>query len=242
LLRRIGGAVVVAGLAAGLYWILSSTTFAVTRVESGQYRFTTGQELEAALGDLLGRNIWTLSRSEISAHLDPLPWVRDLEVRRRLPATLQVDFREWEPLLQVAASGADRRSGPLVLRQDGSLEPFPPHLPAPGLPVLTGIEPVRAGETGPLRLPADKLAEILELVAAMEDAGLETACPVDFVVARPDGYGIVLQDRQGILLVGREDFAGRLERFVIARDRIEPGLEVDLRFEDRITVRPPAGG
>lgn len=239
-LRRVGLVVGIAILAGALYWLLSSRTFAVTRVESGSYRFTTEDELQLALADLLGRNIWTLSRSEISEKLAPLPWVRDLEVRRRLPATLKVDFREWEPILQVAAAGADQRSGPLVMRPDGSLEPFPAHLPAPGLPVLTGLEPVREGDGGGWRLPPDKVAEILELVAAMEDAGLETVCPVDFVVARPEGYGIVLQDRQGTLLVGREDFLARLERFVVARDRLEPGIEVDLRFENRLTVRSPS--
>ena len=75
----------------------------------------------------------------------------------------------------------------------------------------------------------------------MEDAGLETVCPVDFVVARHEGFAIVLQDGQGTLLVGREDFADRLERYMAARDHLEPGLEVDLRFSDRITVRRNRG-
>ena len=66
---------------------------------------------------------------------------------------------------------------------------------------------------------------------------LETACPVDFLVARDEGYCIVLQEGEGTLLLGREDFAARLERYLVARDHLEKGLEVDLRFGDRVTVR-----
>jgi len=232
-------ALIVAGaiLCGVLYWLLSSRTFAVTRVESGSYRFTSEVELQSALGGLLGRNIWTIDEEEIAGHLAGLPWVRDLEIRRRLPATLRVDFREWEPILEVVPEGGTPGDRALVLREDGRIVPFPDHLPPAGLLVLTGSTPVREGEHDGWVLKPAALADILELVAAMEDAGLETVCPVDFVVARDEGYAIVLQDRQGTLLVGREEFADRLKRYVTARDRIETGVEVDLRFENRITVR-----
>ena len=73
----------------------------------------------------------------------------------------------------------------------------------------------------------------------MEATGLETACPVDFLVARDEGWSIVLQEGEGSLLVGRENFAARLDRYLVARDHLEKGLEVDLRFGERVTVRRP---
>jgi hypothetical protein len=54
---------------------------------------------------------------------------------------------------------------------------------------------------------------------------------------RPDGFGIVLQDSMGTLLVGRDQYADRLERYLLARDRLAKNLEIDLRFQDRVTVR-----
>jgi cell division septal protein FtsQ len=238
MLVRIALIILGAVLCGVAYWLLSSHTFAVTRVESGSYRYTSEAELQGALGGLLGRNIWTVDQEEVSAHLVGLPWLRDLEIRRRLPATLRVDFREWEPILEVVQPGVVADGQTLVLREDGRIVPFPQHLPPAGLLVLTGSTPVREGEQGGWELEPGVLAEILELVTAMEDAGLETVCPVDFVVARAEGYAIVLQDRQGTLLVGREEFTDRLKRYVTARDRIESGVEVDLRFTDRITARP----
>ena len=98
-------AAAIAGLAVvgfGAWWLLTSSTFAVARVESGSYRFTSQADLESALGDFLGRNIWTLSTEEISDCLADLPWIRDLRVRRSLPNTIEVDFREWRPLWQVS--------------------------------------------------------------------------------------------------------------------------------------------
>ena len=94
------GVLVAAGL--GAWWLLTSSTFAVARVESGSYRFTSQVELETALADFLGRNIWTLSTDEITGRLADFPWVRDLQVRRSLPNTIEIDFREWRPLWQVS--------------------------------------------------------------------------------------------------------------------------------------------
>jgi cell division septal protein FtsQ len=223
----------------GIWWLLTSSTFAVVRVESGAYRFTAQTELEVALGEFLGRNIWTLSTQEISERVAGLPWIRDLRVRRSLPNTIEVDFREWRPLWQVSeikgvTSVSDR---PLVLIEDGRILEFPAHVVMAGLPVLVGVPAVREGDPGVLRVESDHLNQIVELISAMEDAGLETVSPVDFIVARNEGYAIVLQDKQGVLMVGREDFSDRLNRYMTARDHLDPGLEIDLRFKDRLTVK-----
>jgi cell division septal protein FtsQ len=239
---KAGGAfIVLAGAGIGVWWLMTSSTFGVNRVESGSYRFTSQVELEGALEEFLGRNIWTLSTDDISARLAELPWVRDLRVSRSLPGTIEIDFREWRPLWQVTAvKGVNSTGGrPLVLIEDGRILEFPAHVVMAGLPVLVGVPAVRESDGGTLRVEKNHMDQILELVSALEDAGLESVSPVDFIVARNEGYAIVLQDKRGILMVGRENFADRLNRYMTARDHLEPGLEVDLRFEDRLVVREP---
>ncbi len=59
----------------------------------------------------------------------------------------------------------------------------------------------------------------------------------DFLVARPEGFAIVLQGDAGRLLVGKDDFHERLERFLSARDHLPAGVEIDLRFSERVTYR-----
>ena len=167
-----------------------------------------------------------------------MPWIRDLRVLRRLPNSIEVDFREWTPVLMLETVPVDGRlRDRLVVTEDGRLLDFPAELILPGLPVLVGVLPVREGEAGVLRLPAEQSGQLMELISSMEDAGLEAASPVDFVVARPEGFAIVLQNRQGTLLLGREDFGPRLQVYMIARDHLEPGVDYDLRFENRITAR-----
>ena len=229
----------VALVTAAVAWVLTADLFAVARVETGPYRFTDATELEAALADLLHRNIWRVDRDDVAEVLAPLPWIRGLQLSRRLPRTLSVEIREWRPLLEVAPrDAAQADADPLVLVEDGRVLAFPARLPAPGLPVLVGMAAPR-DSTGVRRLGADQLAATLAVLSAVETTGLEAAAPVDFLIARPEGFAIVLQGGRGRLLVGRTDFADRLQRYMIARDHLEEGLEVDLRFGDRITVRQP---
>ena len=240
LLLRLGlGLLTAALLAAAGWWLLTAELFAVTRVETGAYRFTGEAQLEQALHGLLGRNIWRVRQEDAAAVLARLPWIDQLRLARRLPGTLSLEFTEWRPLLAVEPADP-RRNDPelLVLVGDGRVLAFPAQLPAPGLPVLVGVKAPR-DSLGTRRLAAAQLPQVLELLEAIESTGLETAVPVDFLVARAEGFAIVLQDGRGLLLVGREEFADRLQRYMVGREHLEPGLEVDLRFRDKITVRRP---
>lgn len=236
-------------LGAGGWWLTQSGVFAVTRLGTGAYRFTEERSLKAALSPLLGRNLWSLTPQHVRDALAPLPWVREVYVRRRLPGAVDIELIEWRPVLVVAEPGAPAGAPALVLVEDGRVLPFPPRLPVPELPVLTGVL-VERSAGGPAHLPATVMAPVLELVAAMESSGLEAVAPVDFVVAGPDGFGIVLQrdetapqeerEAETTLLVGREEFAERLERYLTAREHVAAGVEVDLRFKGRLTVRQRA--
>ena len=105
----------------GGWWLRTSSAFTVQKVESGAYRFTAQDELEGIFGSFLGRNIWTLSSADVTDSLSVLPWVRDLQVRRRLPGSIEVDFREWRPLLviETETNGRGKAGGPLVVVEDG---------------------------------------------------------------------------------------------------------------------------
>ena len=220
-------------LVAGGFYTAGSDYFEVVRVESGSYRFTPKEDLDGMLTGYLGRNIWTLSEAQVADSLTTLPWVRDLHVLKRLPGTIEVDFREWRPLLALEPSTGGGTA--LVMVEDGRVLEFPSHLPPASLPVLVGVSCSRDSVTGCLRLDPQWAPAVLSLLEAMTATGLETAGPVDFLVAREEGFAIVLQAGQGRLLVGHENFADRLARYMAARDHLEPGLQMDLRFRDRIT-------
>jgi hypothetical protein len=237
-LARVAAVVTLVGLlAGGGYWLLTAPTFAVSRVESGRYRFSDEAAVEAALSRCLGLNIWRLTHADVDAACADLPWVRRVSVQRRLPATIVVTMTEWRPLLGVATES--HPDGSQLLVPDGRVLTAPAHLDVPALPLLVGCEPVR-GPDGAWRLAGPELASVMALIEALEQTGLESDIPVDFVRHTHAGFVLELQGRAGSLLLGHEDFPRRLARYLLARERIPAGAAVDLRFEDRVTFEAPA--
>jgi len=225
-----------AGLGLGMYWLLTSPVFAVSRIQTGRYRYSERAAVEAALSRCLGRNIWTLSRHDVAAACRALPWVSAVYVRRRIPDTVTVELTEWRPLLGVAdpLTGESDK----VLAADGRILQVPPHLTVPALPLLVDCRLATYG-VGRWQLADQDPGRVLALVAALETTGVESACPVDFVRWTDRGFEIILQGGAGSLVLGTEDFPARLARFLLARDRLPVGAAVDLRFADRITFEPP---
>jgi hypothetical protein len=232
-----GGACVL--LAAGLWWMLTAPTFAVTRVQSGPYRFSGQEEVDTALRVALGRNIWLLRARDVREACAHLPWLREIHVSRRVPDTVQVELVEWRPLLGVAEAGrADGHE--LVLIGDGRVLPMPDHLEAPALPLLVDARIIE-DDHGVRRLESQLADRIDALLLALGETGFEASCPVDFVRTTPTGVTLELARQAGRVHLGREEFTERLTRYLLARERIPHGAEVDLRFADRITFQPATG-
>ena len=223
------------------HWLLTAPLFVVTRVESGPYRYTSAPRLEEKFGSVLGQNIWSLSASNLADTVSALPWVREVRVHRVLPATVKVEFQEWRPLLAVVPAAGDEqpRGAEWVLLGNGRVVAFPSDLMRPSLPVLVNARLESIG-AGVWRLIGGEVESLLELVAAIAETGLEAANPVDFILSCDEGYTIMLQGGRERLVVGRKDFTDRLHRFLIVRDQVEAGTNVDLRFRDRLTLRKSA--
>lgn len=230
-------ATVVLLLATAAWWLLTSDTFAVARVESGPYRYTDEEELRAAFTRCLGRNIWLLSTPDVREQMDALPWIRDVAVRRRLPAAIVVEFQEWRPILALPA--ATPGGVPRLLLSSGRVLDQPAHLDPPGLPLLVDA-PLTEDPAGGWRLGDPEATCVMALTEALAATGFEAVAPVDFVLCRPEGFQVVLQANQGSLQVGRESFRERLERYLLTRARVPAGVQVDLRFRDRVSFLPAA--
>ncbi len=236
-LRASVAAGVVALLGGAAWWLLTSSMFAVARVESGPYRYTDERDLQAAFARCLGRNIWTLSTEDVRQTLATLPWLRDLTVRRRLPSSIAVEFQEWRPILAVPAAAPG--GVPRLLLANGRVLDQPRHLDPPGLPLLVDA-PLADDPAGGWRLLDPEASCVLALTDALAATGFEAVAPVDFVLCRPEGFQVVLQSNQGSLQVGREGFRERLERYLLTRAKVPAGVQVDLRFRDRVSFLPAA--
>ncbi|MBU0743593.1 FtsQ-type POTRA domain-containing protein, partial [bacterium] len=222
---------VTAVLAAVAWWTLTSPTFRIAKVETSRYRFTSKETLDRRLRGWLERdlNIWTLDGDSLTREIEALPWVRRVKIGRRLPSTLQVDIWEWRPLLLLTDGDGRPHAHGLALVQNGEALPLPDHLPPPDLPLLVDERDVAPRD-------AAESARLLDLLAAMRETGLEMACEVDFILRERRGLVVVLAGDRGRLVVGREDFATRLQRYLDVAERVPSGAEIDLRFERQVYI------
>ena len=212
------------GLAAGVWMLTTSPRFEIDTVESSRYRFTRKAELDDRLRGWLDRhlNIWTFDGDSLTREIESLTWVRRAEIVRKLPSTLQVNLWEWRPLLLLPEDDGGR-----ALVCSGDLLPLPRHLPAPDLPVLVA-------DDGAAPLDAAEIARILDLLDAIRETGLETETEVDFIIREQRGFAVLLAGNQRRLVVGREEFAIRLMRYLGVADRLPADAEIDLRFARKV--------
>ena len=141
-----------------------------TIVVSGQERYTS-QEIQDATGIAQGDNLFLLNKYDVAQNIvKALPYVEEIRISRKLPDTLLIEVREC--------------GTPLALVQDGSA-----WLISPGGKIVEQKSAAELGDSGiidgckllapsvgtPLALAteyADQQTSLLELLAALEDAGM----------------------------------------------------------------------
>lgn len=85
----------------GHRWLTTSPTFAVQAITIAGNRRAPTEELLRTSGLAPGHNVFTADLELAERALSLHPWVKSVEVHRRLPATLQVTVTEREPALLV---------------------------------------------------------------------------------------------------------------------------------------------
>lgn len=231
---------VTGGISLGSSWIrgrvASLSLFRLESVQvSGNRTLSTPEVLEAA-GLRPGASLLGLDLGVVRARLKSHPWVREVNLRRLLPATLLVEVVERAPLVVVRADRDYLVDGEGVVV--ASLEPGSPAR----LPLLVGVEVAGGGLTA--RGDGDLRAG-LTLLAAIRATGfpaLEAVSHLD--LTDPDNAVIVPVTGRPLVYAGRDDYAARLRRWkLVAPDMAQrwPEFEyVDLRAEGQVVAKPAA--
>ena len=185
----------------------------------GNVRLTTADVIDLA-GEIEGRNLLTLSLSEVRGRLMESPWIGSALVTRSLPGTVRIEMEERFPIAWAAGveSGA-------VVASDGVVLEHRPRRPA-GLPTL--------GEVLALPLPGERLdAAELRVLAGMTPA---LRREVERAEARDGSVTLQLRDG-GRVLYGSLELAGMKNAALESLQAwaAEQGIEVDY-----IDVRAPA--
>lgn len=223
-----------------VHLVASASTLQVRRIAvHGNVRLSAG-EVQALVNGLRGSNILTADLTDYRRRLLDSPWVSDVALRRLLPSTVEVFVEERTPM------GLCRLNSQLYLvdRQGVLIDEFGPQYAEFDLPVIDGL--VRApGGANPViddrraALAARLVDEIAERKAIEQS--------VSQIDVRDVRNAIVLLDGDPArLYVGDEKFLERLQGYVdlaaALRERVPEIDYVDLRFDDRVYVRPAGRG
>ena len=218
--------------------VLHASGLQVRRINvHGNVRLSSG-EVQAILDGLRGANILTADLVAYRHRLMDSPWVADVALRRVLPGTVEVFMTERRPM------GLCRLGTTLYLVDPrGTLiDEFGPQYAEFDLPIVDGL--VRAPSSGQPTIDetrADLASRVIDALAARKDLS-QRVSQIDVHDAHD---AVVLLDNDAALLhLGEDKFLERVQSYVdlapALRQRVPDIDYVDLRFDERVYVRPTA--
>jgi cell division septal protein FtsQ len=234
-----------------------SSLFRVRQVRvHGNVRVSPG-EVQAIVGELKGAHILTADLARSRAALLESPWLAEAALRRVLPSTIDVYVSERRPF------GICRQASQLYLvAADGTLiDEFGPKYATFDLPIIDGLFPApaasrvrprsgasrvsrasRAAQPAAPRADPARAALAARVVEAIEGTD-ELARRVSQIdVSNAHDAVVILDGDPALLHVGEERFRERLLSYLeiarALRERIPDIDYVDLRFEQRLYVKP----
>ena len=229
-------ALVIAGTAWLVTRVANSSLMSVRRiVVSGQHRLSVG-EVEALVGGVRGQNIFRIDFDEYRQRVMDSPWVASVTLWRVLPATVEVRVVERVPMA-IARLGHD-----LYLVDDAGviIDEYGALYRDLDLPVVDGLAtwtdrkgPDVSGERVQLT------SALLEALSARPDL-LRRVSQVD--VSNPRDAAVMFDSDLVWLHLGDERFLERIHTYLELAptfgERFDRVDYVDLRFDERVFVRP----
>lgn len=184
-------------------------------------------EVEQALTGMLSGNFFSVNLEGVRASLEKLPWVRKVQVRRRWPATLELEIEEHKA---VARWGSDGRE---LVNSYG--EVFAASLAENVASALPQVH-------GPQGTAPEIIRRYAEFSSALQAVGLQ---PVQLLLSPRLAWQVKLADGM-VMELGREQskttIAARLRRFAeiyptALGQKAQRPAAVDLRYPNGFAVR-----
>lgn len=202
----------------------------------GHERLSTGEVL-ALVDGLRGQNILAVSLDEWQQKLLSSPWVESATIRRVLPSTVEISINERRPM-------GIGRLGTAMYLLDGKgviIDEYGPAYADIDLPIIDGIaaaphdggsivDVTRAEFAGRVITALAARPEISKRVSQIDVANLHDAV-------------VILDGDAALLHLGDDEFVARLQQYIDLAPALHERLAgidyVDLRFDERMYVRPP---
>ncbi|MPZ16847.1 MAG: FtsQ-type POTRA domain-containing protein [Luteitalea sp.] len=213
----------------------SSPLLRVQRVEVTGTHYLAENEINAVVDGLQGRNVLLVNLSAWRERLRSASWVKDAQVRRVFPSTVAVAVRERRPIALARLDGEL-----FLIDEDGVVtDEFSPRYAELDLPIVDGLTIV-SRDSG-LLVDPERAQLAARVTAALAGTPLLDRLSQLDVSDKRDAVARLTGD-QAVLRLGSERFAERLRSYLELVPRLKARVEdieyVDLRFDERVYVRP----
>lgn len=230
------GLIVGYGLYRGLGVAAHAHVLQVGRISvHGNDRLSKGEVL-AMLSGLEGQSLIRTDLEGWRKRLLASPWVRDASLRRSLPSTVEVTIRERQPV------SVARLNGDMYLVDDhGALiDQYGPQYADLDLPIVDGLAASPGGDGSATdEARADLAARVISALRSKPEIAKRLS---QMDVTDLHNATVILNGDGALIQLGDDRFLPRLEAYLdlasALRQRVPDMDYVDLRFDDRIYVRP----
>jgi cell division protein FtsQ len=205
-------------------------------VVRGHERLSTGEVLALVEG-LRGQNILAVDLDEWQRKLLSSPWVESATIRRVLPSTVEISITERRPI-------GIGRLGTAIYLVDARgviIDEYGPAYADIDLPIIDGI--------GAAPQDGDSIVDVARAEFAARVIGSLSSRPElakrvsQIDVSDLHDAVLILDGDPALLRLGDADFVARLQQYVDLAPALHERLHgidyVDLRFDERLYVRPP---
>jgi cell division protein FtsQ len=193
-------------------------------------------EVAQALDGMIGQSLVWTNLDHWREQLLKSPWIHDAAMRRSLPSTIEVVVSERRPI------GIGRLHGDLFLVDEHGiiLDQFGTRYADYDLPIIDGLV-VR--DSNGSRIADEAGAELAARVIAALKARPKISERVSQLDVRDlHNAAVILGRDTAVIHLGEDQFLQRVEAYLdlapALRERVADIDYVDLRFDDRIYVRP----
>jgi cell division protein FtsQ len=238
LFRYVLAAVVLAyGVYLGSSRVAQAHVLRVDRIlVRGNERLSQGDVL-AVLSGLRGESLVWTDLDRWRQRLLASPWVREAALRRRLPSTVEVVVWERQPI------AVSRLSDDLYLVDERGtiIDQYAAQYEDLDLPIVDGLAAPSATASGPMTdsARAELAARVINAIKAKPDVARRLS-QID--VSDLYNAQVIVSGDAAIISLGDDQFLARLESYLdlapALHDRVGEIDHVDVRFENRIYVRP----
>jgi cell division protein FtsQ len=205
-------------------------------VVRGQSRLSTGEVLALVEG-LRGQNILAVDLETWQRKLLASPWVESATIRRVLPSTVEIWVHERRPM------GIGRLGTAMYLIDPKGviIDEYGPAYADIDLPIIDGLAaPPRDGGSMVDVARAELATRVITALSTRPELAKRVS-QID--VSNLHDAVLILDGDPALLRVGESDFVARLQQYIdlapALRERLEGIDYVDLRFDERLYVRPP---